>query len=135
MKQRGFSMLELVLVLLIIVVIAAISLPDAAKTQRWLNMRAAAERITTTRNAIAANAICVANSQSCPGVAALVPVGTFYQLSTATYTYTYNATGNWWTYVAIPRELNGRSFYVDATGVIRYCDACGGANQTSAVWD
>ena len=134
-RQRGFSLLELLIVCAIILIIVSISMPNAAAMIRAWNNKQAYQRISTVSNAVAALAICNAAHQSCPGVAPLIP----YQgtMQTTTYTYIYNANywdqGSWWSYVAIPIDPTGRSFYVDATGIVRYKDG-GTADWNSPVY-
>jgi type II secretory pathway pseudopilin PulG len=135
-RVKGFSLLELMVVCAIIIIVISIAMPNAPAMIRAWNNQQAYQRVRTVSNAQAALAICAAQHQSCPGVSPLLPQQETMQTTTYTYIYAQNVweEGSWWSYVAIPLDGKGRSFFVDATGIVRYCDNCSQAGQTSPVY-
>ena len=142
-KQKGFSLIELLIVVAIILIIAAIAIPNLIKSKMAANEAAAVGALRTLTTAE------IAYSTACPnigftgtladlGTAATCPGGN-NQIDPALQTgnksgYTFTLGGTTGTPVVTftananpitPGSSGTRRFFVDQTGVIRY-------NQTAA---
>jgi prepilin-type N-terminal cleavage/methylation domain-containing protein len=138
-KQKGFSLIELLIVVAIILIIAAIAIPNLLKSKMAANESSAVGSLRTVNTGE------VTYAESCPGVGysstlvelnaganctagagiidAVLAGGT---KSGFTFTYTAVQAGTLYaTYktTALPvvyQTTGNRSFYSDQTGVIRY---------------
>jgi type IV pilus assembly protein PilA len=139
-KQKGFSLIELLIVVAIILIIAAIAIPNLIKSKMAANEASAVGSLRTITTAE------IAYSTACPTIgftATLADLGTNTtcpggnnqidpQLQTGTksgYTFTLTATTSGtstanvlFTASASPlgTSTGTRGFFVDQTGVIRY---------------
>ena len=140
-KQKGFSLIELLIVVAIILIIAAIAIPNLLKSKMAANESSAVGSMRTINTAE------VMYAASCPNIgysATLVELNTGAicaggsgiidnVLSTGTksgYTFTYtqgaaaaNGVVSTYTNVAVPLTVGvtgQRGFYSDQSGVIRY---------------
>ena len=139
-KQKGFSLIELLIVVALILIIAAIAIPNLLKSKMAANESSAVGSLRTINTGE------VTYAAGCPNVgysASLAELNTGAVcaaglniidsvLSSGTksgYTFTYNsvadATGlkNTYTINAVPGVIGTtgqRGFYSDQTGVIRY---------------
>ena len=128
-RQRGFTLLELVIVMAVILILATMSLPSFVQITASRNTALAKARVIQFANAQAALALCAITINCVPpvGVTALIPIpGNAVQQSG--YSFTYTLAGGGWTYVAVPiaPALGNNSFYVDQTGIVRCAANVGG---------
>jgi type IV pilus assembly protein PilA len=149
-NQKGFSLIELLIVVAIILIIAAIAIPNLLRSRMAANEASAVGSLRTI------NTACVTYSTNYPNVGypatlvALGPAGTASSTSAdlvdgvlaagtkSGYTFTFGAgTGTpstGYSVVADPtnRGTSGqRGFYTDQSGVIRY-DSAATASSTSS---
>jgi len=138
-KQKGFSLIELLIVVAIILIIAAIAIPNLMKSKMAANESSAVGSVRTINTGE------VTYAASCPGIgfsATLVELNTGAVCAGGTgiidnvlstgvksgYTFTYtpvatNGLNTTYTTVAVPQTVGTtgqRGFYSDQTGVIRY---------------
>ena len=150
-KQKGFSLIELLIVVAIILIIAAIAIPNLLKSKMAANESSAVGSMRTINTAQ------VTYAASCPNIgysASLAELNTGAicaggtgiidnVLSTVTksgYTFTYtpgaaaaNGVVSTYTNVAVPLNVGvtgQRGFFSDQSGVIRY--SLSGAAPTNA---
>jgi type IV pilus assembly protein PilA len=156
-KQRGFSLVELLIVVAIILVITAIALPAFNKAKRAANEGAAVQTLksintaestynTQYDNGYALGPVLAAVGDTCDA-AGLLPVAWVLPVQQSGYTFTVSlglpnpvpkagctAPGaNTWSATAVPIQQNVtgvRSFYIDQTGIVHY-DPAGGVNPSS----
>ena len=119
--QRGFSLIELLIVIAIILIILSIALPQMSKSQ----MHAQTQYQSTFGQY--ANSIAQLGPPASSGApegaqaANLIPPN-LATGSTGGYNYTVTQTPSGYSVVAVPKAFNNtgrRSFYTDQTGVIR----------------
>lgn len=128
MKKSGFTLIELMIVVAIIAIIAAIAIPNLLRSRMQSNESAA---ISNLRAVVGAEvAYHGANYQY---------TGSFDDLTTATppflegnwavakqgYTFALAGGGTTFTCTADPEEMNvtgGKGFFTDASGVVRYAN-------------
>ncbi len=133
-RQRGFSLIELLIVIAIILVILGIALPQMNKAQMQARELAAVRTIQTLNTAqtqyysefgryatsLTELGPAASGGQEGPSSAGLIPAG----LATGTsggYTYTVAATPTGYAVTAVPTQMGGsgrKTFYGDASGVI-----------------
>ena len=152
-KQKGFSLIELLIVVAIILIIAAIAIPNLMKSKMAANESSAVGSVRTVNTGE------VTYAASCPGIgfsATLVELNTGAVCAGGTgiidnvlstgvksgYTFTYtpvatNGLNTTYTTVAVPQTVGTtgqRGFYSDQTGVIRYTlDGTAPTNAASAL--
>jgi type IV pilus assembly protein PilA len=135
-RQRGFSLIELLIVIAIILVILSIALPQMGKSQMHARETAAKKTLNTIYTVEAqyegqfgqyATTLAQlgppasAGAAEGPQAAGLIPAS-LASGSTGGYNYAMTATPGGWAVTAVPKTYNstGRvSFYIDQTGVIR----------------
>ena len=139
MRQKGFSLIELLIVVAIILIIAAIAIPNLMKSRMAANESSAVGSVRTLNTAE------VTYAAACPNVGFSVSLAELNTgtacaggtgiidnvLSTGTksgYTFTYtpvaaNGLNTTYTTVAVPLTIGTtgqRGFFSDQTAVIRY---------------
>ena len=138
-KQKGFSLIELLIVVAIILIIAAIAIPNLIKSKMAANESSAVGSLRTlTTGEIAFASACPAigftHALADLGTAATCPGGngqidtTLQAGSKSGYTFTNpgRSSGNTpetqFAWLATPASVSSgtRGFYVDESGVIRY---------------
>ena len=130
-RDRGFSLLEMLIVLAISAILLAIIAPNPSRILAALNTKQAREDVTRIAQATSALTICTAtNNAACAAsVSPLVPPNA----SVTVDGYTYVMAG-WptaaWTYRATAVAPNGISFYTDQTAIVR-CQVGGPAGPVS----
>ena len=150
-KQKGFSLIELLIVVAIILIIAAIAIPNLIKSKMAANESSAVGSLRTLTTAeIAFASACPAigfthtlgdltnpGNAQCPGGAGQID-GTLASGTKSGYTFTNpgRTSGNVpetqfaWVGIRASTSSGTRSFYVDESGVIRY-DPTGAAAPTN----
>lgn len=116
-RERGFSLLELMVACLIITIIACIAMPNAVAVARSVNSYEAKKRVISVRDAVNAVNLCNANNMTCPGVTLLVPAPG--AVSTQSYAYDYEGTYSNYTFTAYPVDAGATAYYADSSGLIR----------------
>lgn len=133
-RARGFSLIELLLVMTIIAIIAVISIPGYMAAKKASNESAA---ISAMRTLSSSQSQYRTRYGSYANIADLTATGTVDEsfLDGARNGYSFAVTSSsqdTWAVLASPLELNvtgDRSFFVDETGVIRFA---AGSSATSA---
>lgn len=118
-KEDGFTLLEMMLVLLIIMILVAFAVPNQATMQQYFSTKKAREQVQTVANAISAQAICNAQHASCPGVAQLIPANGTLVIGPYTYIMLMDFSTGTYSYSATPADTSYKAFYVDSTGLMR----------------
>jgi type IV pilus assembly protein PilA len=147
-KQRGFSLIELLIVIGIILVILSIALPQMGKSQMHAHEMAAIKTLQTinsvevqyqsTYGQYATSLAQLgppAGSQAAEGPqAANLISGNLASGDASGYKFTVTATPSGYSVVAVPKVFNStgrRSFYTDQTGIIRESSTQEAANANS----
>jgi type IV pilus assembly protein PilA len=154
MKRKGFSLIELLIVVAIILIIAAIAIPNLLRSKLAANEATAISSIRTMNTAEITYASTYPTTGYAANLTSLGPPASGTQVSstaaglldnvlgcTAGTTcnksgYTFTLTGNYSGYSVtgspITQGVTGqRSFYSDATGVLRY-NVTAAASSTDA---
>ncbi len=149
-KQKGFSLIELLIVVAIILIIAAIAIPNLIKSKMAANESSA---VGSLRTITTAN---IAYSTACPTVgfaASLVELQTGANCAAASneidntlstgkksgYSFTYTVVAGppatQFTTAADPQTTSSgtRHFFVDESGVIRYNSTAAATNADNAL--
>jgi type IV pilus assembly protein PilA len=150
-KQKGFSLIELLIVVAIILIIAAIAIPNLIKSKMAANEAAAVGALRTLTTAeIAYSTACpsigftaaladLSNATTCPGgnnqidpaLATGTKSGYKFVLggTTGSPIVTFTATAS----PVTPGSSGTRFFFVDQTGVIRYNQTAAATNTDNAL--
>lgn len=143
-NQKGFTLIELMIVIAIIAIIAAIAIPNLLEARKGANESAA---ISTMRTLVTVQALYRDTDKDGDGQADFATTFTDLfnngqliddVLSTGIkqgYSFTLSGDGFSWSCVAVPQsdgKTGDRRFFVDDTGVIRFTsdgtDPDGGSN-------
>jgi len=149
-NQKGFSLIELLIVVAIILIIAAIAIPNLLRSRMAANEASAVGSLRTINTACVTYSTIYQNAGYPPSLAALGPAASATSTSAdlvdsvlsggtkSGYTFSFTAgsgtpsTGYSVTANPINRGTSGqRGFYTDQSGVIRY-DATTTATSTSS---
>jgi type IV pilus assembly protein PilA len=140
-KQKGFSLIELLIVVAIILIIAAIAIPNLLRARIAANEASAVSSLRTMNTACITyntsfNAYPTALTNLAPIASGTTPTSTAADLLDATlttapfqksgYTFTFVGTGTTYTINADAMTQNTtgvRHFYTDQSGVIHYNSA------------
>lgn len=135
MKQRGFSLLELLIVCIIVIILVAMAVPNAAKIQMSFNQVNARQHLATIGQALVVNTLCGTMSNppaSCASIPAMIPTQPWIA-SGYVFTPVVGATYSLTAMPSIPNQSGMYSYYTDGSGFVR-CNSTGGAlGPTSTV--
>ena len=108
MKRNGFSLLEMMLVLLIMSAVVCFAVPNPQQFQRAMDAYGAHKQVIRVRDSVQALAVCAAMPTPPAGCAQLVfTVPVAGQVSTGGYVFTSGVPGTDWTYTAKPLTGTG----------------------------
>ena len=138
-KNRGFSLLELLIVVAIILIIATIAIPSLLRSRQAANETGAVANLRTINTAQVT--YMSSNAGGYGSVAQLVTAGLLderFSTSLSGYTYTATPSGiGLTTFVSVAirqSENTGRfNYYSGPDGVVRYSGTTGGVTAGAAV--
>ena len=146
MRKKGFTLVEIMIVVAIIALLAAIAIPNLLRARANANEAAAVSAVKTlataaisfrsVNNAYPSNIIALGPGNATPSyIDAILGCDTTECLKQG---YSFSLTGGTNTFSAIalpagPGTTGSRSFFVDETGVIKFCTASGGSACTPTV--
>lgn len=121
-NQGGFALLlEMMLVCLILLILAAIAVPSFAQMQRSQNQQAARKRVEQVAWVESTIALCSLNP-GCNSSAILPLLPQQPSMQVGGYQFNFAVSGSTWTYTASPQPNRGTfAYFVDTSGVLR-CD-------------
>lgn len=153
-KQKGFSLIELLIVVAIILIIAAIAIPNLLRARIAANEASAVSSLRTMNTAditysstygnYAPNLSSMGPSNGATPTSTdadlldqvLAPAGGVTTTTKSGYTFTYTMSGGTYTITAGPIGLNQtgvRYFYTDPSGVIRYNSGSAASSSSSPI--
>lgn len=125
-KQSGFSLIEMLVVMSIMMILAGVALVSAATTQKMVIAQDALKRVQMVRDAEVTYQNCMtAQNPNCGSVLTVIPRGNDCLTRSYSYFFTDNDPANpspSWSFVAVPSMATNRSYYTDSTGFVRYSD-------------